>query len=124
MIPDRPYWIEMEDRSDYLWVAVGGDRLDAQISAAYWNEIAERCFESGQDRILIEKDFPKPVDPPEMLQMAEHLGRLLPNRRIAFYDRHGHKSINELGKRLARNRDVLMQVFDSTDEAEKWLRAN
>jgi len=114
----------MEDRGDYLWVAVGGERQDARVAAAYWNEIAERCFETGKDKILVEKDFPQPVEPPEMLQMANHLGRILPGRTVAFHDRHGHASINELGKRLARNRDVIMQIFDNIEEAEKWLLAN
>ena len=124
MSVDKPYRIEMEDREGYLWVVVGGDKLDASVAAAYWNEIAEHCFETGQDKIMIEKDFPESVDPAEMLQMADHLGKVLPNRHIAFIDRFGHASINELGKRLARNRDVVMQIFDDPDDAEKWLRAN
>jgi len=59
-----------------------------------------------------------------MLLMADNLGRLLPGRRIAFVDRHRHDDINELGKKLARNRDVVMQLFESVDSAEKWLQAN
>ena len=121
---DKPYEIEMEDRGEYLWVLAGGDQLTAQISAAYWNEIAEKCFELGKSKILIEKDFKKSVGPGEMLEMATHLGQLLPEKRIAFIDRHGHESINELGKKLARNRDVMMQTFKDVREAEKWLLAN
>jgi hypothetical protein len=124
MTDEKPYRIEMEDRGEYLWVLVGGDRLTAAISAAYWDEIAGRSFESGLDKILIEKDFVSSVEPAEMLQMATNLGNLLPGRRIAFLDRHGHDSINELGKKLARNRDVMMQTFKNVAEAEKWLLAN
>ena len=124
MSAEKPYSIEMEDRDGYLWVLVGGEKLTAAIATKYWNEIAEVCFEKGIDKILIEKDFPKAVGPEEMLEMAEHLGQLLPTRRIAFVDRHGHASINELGKRLARNRDVMMQLFQDVGEAEKWLLAN
>ena len=124
MNADKPYTIDMEDRGSYMRVLVGGERLNATVAAMYWNEIAEACFESGKDKILIEKDFPESVAPTDMLQMAEHLSQVLPNRRIAFIDHHGHSSINELGKRLARNRDVMMQVFDSVSDAEKWLLAN
>ena len=56
--------------------------------------------------------------------MAEHLATVLPSSCIAFVDRWNHESINELGKRLARNQDVKMQTFDDVREAEKWLRAN
>lgn len=122
--PDPGYTLKMEDRDGYLYAVASGERLTAQISAAYWNEIAGRCFENNIERILIEKDFPEAVGPRDMLRMADHLGSLLPGRRIAFVDRHRHDPINELGKKLARNRDVMMQIFDSVPKAEKWLRAN
>lgn len=121
---DSGYTLEVEDREFYLYALASGERLTAQISAAYWNEIAGRCFENNIERILIEKDFPEAVGPEDMLLMAQHLGNLLPGRRIAFVDRHRHDPINELGKKLARNRDVMMQLFDTVERAEKWLRAN
>lgn len=107
-----------------MYALASGEKLTAQISAAYWNEIAGRCFENNTERVLIEKDFPQAVGPEDMILMADHLGNLLPGRRIAFVDRHQHDPINELGKKLARNRDVMMQIFDSVEKAEKWLRAN
>lgn len=121
---DNGYTLAMEEREDYLYALAGGEKLTAQISAAYWNEIAGRCFDKQFNRILIEKDFIEAVGPEEMLRMADHLGTLLPGRRIAFVDRRRHDPINELGKKLARNRDVMMQVFTSVEEAEKWLKAN
>lgn len=121
---ENGYVLEMEDRAGYLYALAGGKKLTAQISAAYWNEIAGRCFETECERILIEKDFVEAVGPSEMLLMADHLGTLLPGRRVAFVDRYAHDNINELGKKLARNRDVMMQLFDSVDDAERWLLAN
>jgi hypothetical protein len=121
---DPGYTLKLEDREGYLYALASGESLTAQISAAYWNEIAGRCFEDNIERILIEKDFPKAVGPEDMLLMADHLGNLLPGRRIAFVDRHRHDPINELGKKLARNRDIMMQIFDSVAKAERWLRAN
>jgi len=121
---DPGYTLTMENREGYLYAFASGERLTAQISAAYWNEIAGRCFENNTERVLIEKDFPEAVGPEDMLLMADHLGNLLPGRRIAFVDRHQHDPINELGKKLARNRDVMMQIFESVEKAEKWLRAN
>ena len=124
MSTEKPYEIDLEDRGEYLYVLVGGDRLSPQISAAYWNEIAEQCFELGKNKILIEKEFKESVSAAEMLQMSSYLGQLLPTRRIAFVDRFGHSEINELGKKLARNRDVMMQIFSNTRDAEQWLLAN
>jgi hypothetical protein len=121
---EKRYTIEMEDRDGYLWVLVGGKELTAEISAQYWNEIGDRCASTGRSRVLIEKDFERSVGPEQMIQMAEHLSKVLPHGMVAFHDRRHHDAINELGKKLARNRDVMFQVFDDLSEAEKWLKAN
>ena len=121
---EKPYTLEMESRGDYLWVLAAGKKLTAAISAAYWDEIADKCAELGIRKVMIEKDFREPVGPQDMIIMAEHLSKVLPGGHVAFLDRRNHDSINELGKKLARNRDVMMQIFKNTGEAEKWLRAN
>lgn len=121
---ERAYTIEMDERGEYIYVLVTGDKLTANIAAGYWNEIAQKCFEIDCRKILIEKNFKEGVGPDEMLHMADHVGGLLPNRSIAFVDRYNHDSINELGKRLARNRSITMQIFDNVDDAERWLRVN
>jgi hypothetical protein len=118
------YDIEFDDRTEYVWVLTSGPELSSEISKSYWNEIAEWCRGRDCRKILIEKDFPRSVGPRDMVEMAEHLGAVLPGYKIAFHDRHGHNAINELGKKLARNRNVIMQVFDDAREAEKWLLAN
>ena len=120
----KGYILQLEDRDGYLYALAGGEKLTARISASYWNEIAGRCFETECYRILIEKNFKEGVGPGEMLLMADHLGGLLPGRRVAFVDRYKHDDINELGKKLARNREVMMQLFESVDDAERWLLAN
>jgi hypothetical protein len=121
---EKPYSIEMADRGKYLWALVGGPKLTAEISAAYWNEIAEKCASSNCDKVLIEKDFVSSVGPDEMILMADNLSKVLPHVHVAFVDRHHHDAINELGKKLARNRNVMFQVFANVSEAERWLIAN
>src|SRR5262249_19672574 len=124
MEAEKSYTIEMDDRGEYLYVFVSGEKLTANIAAGYWNEIAQKCYELDCRKILIEKDFKESVGPDEMLRMADHVGGLLPNRRIAFVDRYHHDSINELGKRLARNRNIMMQICANVQDAERWLHAN
>lgn len=119
-----PYTIKLEDRGEYIYVLVGGDKLTPEISASYWREIAGACFETNKNRIMIEKDFAETVSAAEMVMMGEYLGKLLPNYKIAFIDRHGNQNINELGKKIARNREVKMQLFNDTEEARQWLMVN
>ena len=121
---EKGYNIEMQTRDDHLWVLVGGERLTAEISAAYWNEIAAKCAATKCEKVLIEKNFIETVSPEEMILMADNLSRTLPHVRVAFIDRFKHDAINELGKKLARNRDVMFQVFGNVSDAEKWLAAN
>jgi hypothetical protein len=121
---EKPYTIEMEDRDDYLWVLVGGKELTAEISAQYWNEIADRCTSLSCDKVLIEKNFEISVGPQDMIQMADNLSKVLPHGKVAFIDRRRHDAINELGKKLARNREVLFQVFEHVGDAQRWLLAN
>lgn len=120
---DKTYTIKMEDRGEYLYALVGGEKLTPEIAGEYWREIAGACFELGKSRILIEKDFPETVSPAEMLQMGTYLGTILATKKIAFIDRYGNDDINELGKKIARNRNVTMQTFHGVKEAESWLLA-
>lgn len=124
MKTDKSYKIEIQDRGEYLYVLVGGDKLTAEIAASYWREIADVCFELDKKKILIEKEFAESVSPVEMLQMGAFLGELLGNRKIAFLDRYGNEDINELGKKIARNRNVKLQTFNTINEAEKWILAS
>jgi hypothetical protein len=120
---EKLYSIEMEDRGEYLYALVGGKKLTPEIAGAYWREIAGKCFELEKTKILIEKDFTETVSPLEMVHMGNYLGELLATRKIAFLDRHGNEDINDLGKKIARNRDVKLQVFKDIESAEKWLLA-
>ena len=120
----KSYSIKFEDRGEYLYVLVGGSKLTAAISATYWREIAHHCFHLKKLKILIEKDFKQTVSPQEMLQMGNYLGYLLPTFKVAFVDRYKHQEVNELGKVVARHREVIMQLFDNVEDAEQWLLVN
>jgi hypothetical protein len=121
---EKSYTIEIEDLGEYLYVLVGGEKLTAGISAAYWREIAHHCFKLKRFKILIVRDFKKTVSPPEMVQMGKYLGYLLPTVKVAFIDLHHHEDINELGKKVARNEEVKIQIFDNFQEAVQWLLVN
>jgi hypothetical protein len=118
----KPYTIELEDRGGYLYALVGGGKLTPEIAKLYWDEIAEECFRLEKSKIMIEKDFRESVSAPEMLDMGVYLGSILANKKIAFLDRYKNEDINELGKKIARNRGVLIKLFENVKEAEEWLK--
>lgn len=121
MSEDKPYYIKLENRSNYLYALVGGKELSPQIAKMYWDEIAAKYNELNVRKILIEKDFSRSVTPAEMLEMANYLGKILAGAKIAFIDRYDNEYINELGKVLARNEGVMMRIFEDIKDAERWL---
>ncbi len=121
MNENAPYNIKLEDRGEYLYALVGGDKLSPEIAKMYWDEIAEKCAELEKSKILIEKDFPRHVSAPQMLEMGVYLGSILAGKKIAFLDRYKNEEVNELGKVVARNEGVIMKVFENVNEAEEWL---
>jgi len=121
MNTSKPYTLTLEDRGEYLYALIGGDKLTAEIAKLYWDEIAEECFRLEKSKLLIEKDFRESVSAPEMLDMGVYVGGIMVNKKIAFLDRHKNESINELGKKLARNRGVYLKLFTNLKEAEEWL---
>ena len=124
MNEDAPYTISLEDRGEYLYVLVGGEKLSAEIAKMYWDEIAAKCAELNKSKILIEKDFPKHVSAPEMFEMGVYLGSILAGKKIAFIDRYKNEDVNELGKVIARNEGVIMKVFGNVEDAKDWLMRN
>jgi hypothetical protein len=116
-----PYYIEFENRGEYLYVLVGGELVTPEIAKLYWDQIAEKCDELNASKILIEKDFAQTVSAPEILEMGLYLGRILPGKKIAFFDRYSNKGVNELGKVIARNQGVQLRVFENVEDAEQWI---
>ena len=121
MSETKPYYIQLEDRNEYLYVLVGGELLTPEIAQMYWDEIAEKCAELGTTKILIEKDFVTTVTPPEILEMGVYLGKILSGKKIAFFDRYQNQDVNELGKVIARNQGVQMRLFENIEEAKRWI---
>ncbi len=121
MNKDLSYTIKFEDRGEYLYALVGGKTLSPEIARQYWDAIAAECKRLGRTKIMIEKDFALSVTAPEMLEMGVYLGKILPDKKIAFLDRHRNETINELGKKIARNQGVKLQVFENVENAEKWM---
>lgn len=121
---EKPYTIEMEHRGEYLYALVSGEKVTPEIGRSYWTDILRRCDELGVNKILIEKNFVETVSMQEVLQGGSQMGEFLKGRKIAVIDRYAHDDVSELGKKLARNQNVPVQIFDDADRAEKWLLAN
>ena len=120
----KSYELEMDDMGSYIHAVVGGLRVTPEVALGYWQEIVDKCEETGCSKILLEHNFVEMIGMQEMLEVIGPVGDLLKGRSMAFYDRYGHYDIPEAGKAILRGHEVKMQLFHDLDEAKRWLLAN
>jgi len=120
----KAYSIKTENRGSYVYAIIGGVKVTPEMARDYWSEIVQECRELSLNKILAEKNFPETISPDALAKLNPFLTELFKGFTVAFVDRYGHDDLSGLGKKLARNSGVKMQVFDDVGEAEKWLLVN
>ena len=120
----KPYMIHFEQRPEYLYAYIEGERDSYQISIAFWREIARECKARGTTRVLIDENIVQNVSVAEIYQVASEIPAMFSGIAIAFRDRHAEQAdVNEFGELVAQNRGVIGRFFVDLDAAEKWLLA-
>lgn len=120
----KQYRISFEDRGDYLFARVEGEKDSYEISRQFWKDIADKCAELSPKRLFIEEDIreqlPTIADTYQGASERPHMG--LSNVKIAFFDTHPEQhEQNQFGELVARNRGINVRVFIDRDEALSWL---
>jgi hypothetical protein len=120
---DRPYIVNYEERSGYLYVYVQGKEDSLDISIAYWLEILEYCNKKNVFKLLVEEDFATDntvIDNYELISQGQQAG--VARMKVAFVDRHPEQMKNNLfAETVACNRGIIGKVFSNVKEAEEWL---
>ncbi len=121
----KPYEINFEQRAEYLFVYVSGDKDSLEISRQYWREIADECQRIKCSKLLIVEDIKEVVSMTEMYQIASEIPSLgFSGVRMAFVDQYIEQhTLNEFGEIVATNRGIHGKIFNSVEAAEKWLLA-
>ena len=117
------YKLKFEERKDYLYAHVSGDRDSLDISKQYWSEIADECQRIKYSKVLIVEDIRETVSMTEMYEICTEIPYMgFIGIKIAFVDKHiEQRALNEFGGLVATNRGVNGKLFDTVEEAEKWL---
>jgi hypothetical protein len=119
---EKPYELTFEQRPEYLFAYVEGDKDSYEISISFWKEIARECAARNARRVLIHENIVQNVSVAEMYQVASEIPEMFSGIAIAFYDRHADQAdINQFGELVARNRGVIGRYFADIGEAEAWL---
>ena len=119
----KSYTLEFEQRPEYLYVYVRGEKDSLEISLQYWKEVADECRRAGYKKVLIEEDIKEEVSTIEMYQFTSEIPNIgFSGIRVAFVDRHlDQQELNKFGELVATNRGVNGKIFNSSEEAEEWL---
>jgi hypothetical protein len=118
----EPYSITFEQRPEYLYAYVEGERDSYAISISYWKKVARECGERGTTRVLIDENIVENVSIADMYQVASEIPEMFSGIAIAFCDRYADQSeINEFGELVAQNRGVVGRIFADIEAAESWL---
>lgn len=117
------YKLEFDERTDYLYAYVSGDKDSVEICTQYWHEIADKCRRTKCRKVLIVEDIKESVSTTEMYQIASEIPDMdFSGIKIAFVDQYIEQhAVNEFGGLVATNRGLNVKLFNTAEEAEKWL---
>lgn len=119
------YTLEFEERPEYLYAYVKGEKDSYEISRQYWNEVAEECRRIKCEKVLIEEDIKDEMSTTEMYRFTSEIMDIgFIGIRVAFVDRYlSQQELNKFGELVATNRGFLGKIFNHVGEAEVWLLA-
>lgn len=120
---NKLYQLTFEQRPEYLYAYITGDRDSYEISRGFWLEIAEMSQNTGYKKVLIEEDIPEAVSISDMYRLATELPQMgFYGVRVAFMDRYAEQNdLNEFGELVAVNRGMMGKIFNDINAAEEWL---
>ena len=115
------FTLNFEMRGSYLYAYISGqDSFSASLD--YWNRIADQVREFNTTRVLVHENLLGQVTEGEMFDIIMDLLPSSTGIRVAFFDENNaDQSVNELGELLANNRGVDIRIFQSLEDAEKWI---
>lgn len=120
--PDE-YAVHYEDRDDYLYARVSGERDTVANSLAYWREISDEARRRAVTRVLVVEAFKTPAPIMDVYQVAEQIPTLIRGLVVAFVDeRFEQYEENKFGEDVAVNRGAVGKVFSRIEPAIEWLR--
>lgn len=123
--PRRPklYTLEFEERPEYLYAFVKGEKDSYEISRQYWIEVANECRRANRQKVLIEEDIDDEMSMTEMYRFTSEIIEIgFSGIRVAFVDRHlNQRELNKFGALVATNRGFFGKVCSDVKTAEEWL---
>ena len=118
-----PYKLTITQKPTYLHVIVTGQNSEENV-ALYLEEVRRECAARNCYRVLIEERLEGPrLSTFGVFRIASE-GSMRAQQRfkaIAYVDVNVEGNLMKFAENVAVNRGLLVMVFSSVSEAEKWL---
>jgi hypothetical protein len=120
---DIPYTVRFEESPNYLYALVHGDKYGYDVLAGFLREIAEECKKRGLSQVLIEENISATTSEEDVFRIASDLAAFgFSDIRMAYIDRFSDQNeLNEYGRKIAEESGIDVRIFNSFEEADKWL---
>jgi hypothetical protein len=121
--PGKEYTLTLEERPDYLYAYVTGEKDSYEISKRYWQEIADYLVGTDYKSVLVDEDITQPASVVDVFQLVSECPEMgFTGIRIAFFDRKiEHHELNSFGELVAANRGLDGRAFNDFDMAHEWI---
>jgi hypothetical protein len=119
----KPYKLAFEKRSRYLRARVTASEMTPDIARSYLSELAKICKELNISRLMLERHIPGTLSAQDDRKEIISLSKLLLNGlRLAIVEPQS-ANLKELEScaRVARSKNLDVEVFDDVEEAKQWL---
>ena len=118
-----PYQVIIEEKPTYLHTKVVGPR-SPENAIRYLEEVYAACLRTGQSQVLLEMAFSGPsMGPSGILRVvSERSGDGSKLRKIAYVEASADgQQRAKFAETVAINRAVNVRLFESVEEAVRWL---
>lgn len=116
--------IDIQPRTDHLWVRVSGERT-LETGQAVVDAVAAACREHGHARVLIDAtSWAQPLSTFDLYELVSfHYMRAFPGTvsRVAFVEAPDNFDPTRFHETVARNWGLDVREFQDVEHAVQWL---
>jgi len=118
------YSVQVKQEKEYTYFRVEGE-VNYQTGLDLWQDIGNRCKALGCKKIIIEEDLKRQITDTEMYGITSQFPAFgFLGVKMALVDTQAEHDLgNKLGQLIASNRGIDAKVFQSVEDAKKWITA-
>ena len=121
--PHQPFTINFVHEPEYLRAEVFGEQDSYQITALYWQKIAEELDKTGYKKLLVVEMLGENIEILDAIRaIRDRESRSFQGVKIAFFDmKQDHTATNSYGVAAAAHMGYDVEIFTDLHKAKDWL---